>query len=292
MTTTQLSTAERLAGSFPPLLAAAERIANTVLPGGHGRRRVGQGDAFWQYRGYQGGDPIRRIDWRRSARGSQVYVRETEWEAAQTVWFWADQSPSMDYASDRDLTTKAERGAVLMLAMASLLGRGGERIALMADTDAPDLRPGMGRMALLRLADEVQRRRADAKAGLPIPDCVGAHSHALIVGDLLSPLDEIERLARALTDRRARGHFIQVLDPAELDLPFRGRTRFEGLEDEGSLLVRRAESLRTDYVDRIEAHVEGVRTLARNAGWTYALHVTGQSAQSAVLAAYTAIAGG
>jgi uncharacterized protein (DUF58 family) len=286
-----LTTAERLAGSFPPLLAAAERIATTVMPGGHGRRRVGQGDAFWQYRSYEFGDPIRRIDWRRSARGSQVYIRETEWEAAQTIWVWADQSPSMDYASDRNLPTKGERAAVLALAMASLLNRGGERIALMADADGAYLAPAMGRFALLRLADAMTRRGETATAGLPLPDSVGAHGHALIVGDLLSPLEEIERVARALTDRRARGHFIQVLDPAEMALPFRGRTRFEGMENEGALLVRRAETLRTDYVERVENHVEGVRDIARRAGWTYALHVTERSPEEAVLNAYTAIGG-
>lgn len=260
------------------------------MPGGHGRRRVGQGDAFWQYRNYQAGDPIRRIDWRRSGRGAQVYIRESEWEAAQTIWLWADQSPSMDYASERNLPTKAERAAVLTLAMGSLLNRGGERIALLADDDSPGLRPAMGRTALLRLADEMARRGADARAGLPQPESVAAHGHVVIAGDLLSPLDEIERLARVMTDRQAHGHFIQVLDPAEMGLPFRGRTRFEGLEDEGTLLVRRAETLRADYIDRVERHVDGVRDIARLAGWTYALHVTDQSPESALLTTYTAIA--
>ncbi|MGF1627257.1 MAG: DUF58 domain-containing protein [Alphaproteobacteria bacterium] len=288
--TAHLTTAERIAGSFPPLLAAAERIATTVMPGGHGRRRVGQGDAFWQYRTYQFGDPIRRIDWRRSGRGTQVYIREAEWEAAQTVWIWADQSPSMNYASERGLATKAERAAVLSLALASLLNRGGERIALLADDDSPGLRPASGRFALLRLADQMARQRAAARAGLPRVEGVGAHGHVLIAGDLLSPLPEVELMARAMTDRQTRGHFIQVLDPAEMGLPFRGRTRFEGMEEEGTLLVRRAETLRADYIDRVERHVDGIRDIARKAGWTYALHVTDQSAESAVLATYTAIA--
>jgi len=290
--TAHLTTAERIAGSFPPLLAAAERIATTVMPGGHGRRRVGQGDAFWQYRTYQFGDPIRRIDWRRSGRGTQVYIRESEWEAAQTIWVWADQSPSMAYASDRSLQPKGDRAAVLALALASLLNRGGERIALLADDDGPGMRPGAGRTALLRLADELSRRGADARAGLPRTEGVGTHGHVLIVGDLLSPLPEVELMARAMTDRQTRGHFIQVLDPAEMGLPFRGRTRFEGMEDEGMLLVRRAETLRADYIDRVERHVDGIRDIARKAGWTYALHVTDQSPESAVLATYTAIAEG
>ena len=42
--------AEQLATSMPPLLVAAERVASTVSQGVHGRRRVGQGETFWQFR--------------------------------------------------------------------------------------------------------------------------------------------------------------------------------------------------------------------------------------------------
>ena len=48
-----------LAGTLPALMVAADRVAATVIQGVHGRRRVGQGDAFWQYRPYRDGD-IRR----------------------------------------------------------------------------------------------------------------------------------------------------------------------------------------------------------------------------------------
>ena len=50
------SDAEELATKLPPLLVAAERVAATVLQGVHGRRRVGQGETFWQYRRYGAGD--------------------------------------------------------------------------------------------------------------------------------------------------------------------------------------------------------------------------------------------
>src|SRR5512139_220934 len=86
---------ERLAARLPPLLVAAERVAATVSQGVHGRRRVGDGEAFWQFRRYQPGDSTQRIDWRQSAKTDRVYIRETEWEAAQSVWLWRDGSGSM-----------------------------------------------------------------------------------------------------------------------------------------------------------------------------------------------------
>src|SRR5215472_8820812 len=93
--------AEQAAAALPPLLVAATRVAATVAQGVHGRRRVGQGETFWQFRQYQPGDSAQRIDWRESAKSQRLYVRETEWEAAQSVWLWRDASASMDYASTR-----------------------------------------------------------------------------------------------------------------------------------------------------------------------------------------------
>src|SRR6478672_4684015 len=105
--------AEQAAAALPPLLVAAERVATTVAQGVHGRRRVGQGETFWQFRQYEPGDAATRIDWRESAKSQRLYVRETEWEAAQSVWLWRDASPSMDYASTRGLPTKRERADLL-----------------------------------------------------------------------------------------------------------------------------------------------------------------------------------
>src|SRR5882672_11711751 len=91
--------AEELAAALPPLLVAAERVATTVAQGVHGRRRVGQGEAFWQFRRYEMGDAMARIDWRQTAKRERVFVRETEWEASQTVYVWRDASASMRWRS-------------------------------------------------------------------------------------------------------------------------------------------------------------------------------------------------
>ena len=96
---------EQLAAALPPLLVAAERVAATVAQGVHGRRRVGTGDAFWQFRQYQFGDAASRVDWRRSGKSDRLFVRETEWAAAESVWLWRDGSASMRWKS-----TAAQRG--------------------------------------------------------------------------------------------------------------------------------------------------------------------------------------
>ena len=73
------------ASLIPDLLVEARRITNTVIAGWHGRRRRGVGENFWQFRPYVEGETMARIDWRRSARDDQTYVRDLEWEAAHTV---------------------------------------------------------------------------------------------------------------------------------------------------------------------------------------------------------------
>src|SRR5881296_4710353 len=109
--------ARALAESMPRLILEARRIAATVIHGLHGRKRAGPGENFWQYRRFLSGEPARRVDWRRSARDEHLYVREQEWEAAHTVWLWADRSPSMRFASQLATQPKLDRTLVVSFAL-------------------------------------------------------------------------------------------------------------------------------------------------------------------------------
>ena len=65
----------------------------SVAMGFHGRRRAGHGENFWQYRQAVPGDARSTVDWRRSGKSDQQFIREMEWEAAQTVSIWVDDAP-------------------------------------------------------------------------------------------------------------------------------------------------------------------------------------------------------
>lgn len=274
--------AEALAAAFPPLLVAAERVANAVAQGVHGRRRVGQGDTFWQFRPYSSNDAAARIDWRASAKSARLYVRESEWEAAQSVWLWRDGSASMDYASASDRPTKHERADILLLALASLLLRGGERVTLLG-SGAP---PNSGRAVLTRLALSLD----GATAGLPPAAMLPRDSQVVLLGDFLGPLAELDARIAGYAARGVRGHLLQILDPAEETLPFAGRVRFEGFEGEQPVLMSRAESVRDAYVDKLAAHRAGLQAIARAAHWTFATHRTDRPAPQALLGLYNALA--
>ena len=113
--------AEGLASVLPPLMVQAEHLASTVLLGAHGRRRSGMGDEFWQYRPIAQGDEVREIDWRRSAKSDVHFIRQKEWQAAQSVVIWVDGSRSMGYSGDRERATKSDRARLLALALSNLI---------------------------------------------------------------------------------------------------------------------------------------------------------------------------
>ena len=274
--------AEALAAAFPPLLVAAERVANAVAQGVHGRRRVGQGDTFWQFRPYSQNDAASRIDWRASAKSARLYVRETEWEAAQSVWLWRDGSASMDYASAADHPTKHERADILLLALASLLLRGGERVTLLG-SGAP---PNSGRAVLTRLALGLDA----ATAGLPPAALLPRDSQIVLLGDFLSPLADLDALVSGYAARGVRGHLLQILDTAEETLPFQGRVRFEGMEGEQPILMSRAEAVRDAYIDKLAVHRAGLQAIARAARWSFGTHRTDRPAPQALLGLFNTLA--
>jgi uncharacterized protein (DUF58 family) len=273
--------AEHLASTLPPLQVAAQRIALTVAQGVHGRRRVGQGETFWQFRRYHAGDPVNKIDWRKSAKSQYLFVREMEWAAAQSVWLWRDGSPSMRYRSGEALPEKVERADLLTIALAALLVRGGERIALLGS----GRRPATGQAALNRAALQLLRPGVQ-KDSLPPIEQLPRHAHIVLVGDFLSPLSEIEESVRGFADQGVHGHLLQVLDPAEELLPFAGRVQFEGLEGEGRLLLSRVESVRADYAKNFAAHHRGLEAIARAVGWSFARTRTDSPPQTPLLALY------
>jgi uncharacterized protein (DUF58 family) len=290
--------AEQLAAALPPLLVAAERVAMTVAQGVHGRRRVGQGETFWQFRQYQPGDSASRIDWRKSAKSERLYVRETEWEAAQSVWLWRDGSASMDYTSAGYIAgagwpTKRDRAELILVALASLLVRGGERLTLLGSAVAPMT----GRVALTRLVQLIDRQliegapnRASATQGLPVFEPLPRAGQLVLIGDFLAPLDTINACVAQFAGAGLKGHLLHIADPAEEELPFAGRVRFAGVEERDEIVISRVETVREDYALRFKRHREGLADIARAVGWTFGNHRTDRPPHLALLALHAALA--
>lgn len=277
--------AERLAAALPPLLVAAETLAAATALGVHGRRKAGMGETFWQFRRYQQEDPSTAIDWRQSAKSQHLFVREREWEAAESVWLWRDGGASMGFASSQNIPTKLERASVLALALASLLVRAGERIALIGDSHPP----AGGRVALTRVAHALVN--GASQHTLPPPAELKRNAALVWFSDFLQPFETIEQRMRLFAKAGVKGFLVQVNDPAEEDFPYAGRVRFQSPLLPETAIVGRAEGVREAYRARFTAHVEAVGQLARRLGWNFTRHRTDRSPQTALIALYGAIGG-
>jgi uncharacterized protein (DUF58 family) len=279
------SRAEDLAGPLPPLLAAADHLASTVLLGEHGRRRAGLGDQFWQYRQAVPGDEARMIDWRRSGRSDVHFVREKEWQAAQSVLLWVDRAQSMVFSSSPKLSTKSERARLLALALSTLLIRGGERVGL-TSLEVP---PRSGELQLLRLAEVLADDSAEGDYGTPEVRGVLPHSRAVFVSDFLGDITAAEAAITKATDRGVSGAILQILDPQEEAFPFDGRTIFESMGRSLSHETMKAGDLRGRYLERLAERKDRLAGLARATGWQYDCHHTDKSASGALLWLYRSL---
>lgn len=278
---------EAEAAALPPLMARAEHLAGTVLLGEHGRRRSGMGDDFWQYRPVMAGDALRDIDWRRSGKSDAQFVRQREWQIAQSVMIWADDAASMRFASDDKLPEKSDRARLLALAVAILLNRAGERVGLTGHT----LPPRRGAAQIARLA-EALTQDGDEEYGTPDLRGLLPHGRALFLSDFMGEIDGVSAALTKAADRGVQGVLLHILDPAEEAFPYRGRTIFESVGGTLSHETLKASDLRTRYLDRLAARKDELQTLCLATGWQYGLHHTSDSAQSALLWLYRAFDGG
>lgn len=273
---------EQAASRFPALLAEAERVAASIAHGVHGRRKAGAGETFWQYRHHRPEDGARAVDWRRSARGDHLYVRETEWEAANAVYLWRDGSAGME-AGSKGLASKRDRAAVCLIAAASLLVRGGERVATLGETGrARSGRPG------LDIAGQALADGPGAPSSVEAPDIV-RHARVVLASDFLDPPETWAARLSGLSAQGARGVMLRVIDPAEEDFPFTGRTRFNPPGAGDALMLGRAEDAAARYRDIWAEHAASLEANARKAGWTLITHRTDRPAAAAILSLYQAL---
>lgn len=278
------SDAEHDADRLPALLTEAERVALTVHQGTHGRRRPGPGETFWQFRAYESGESASNIDWRQSARSQQLFVRELEWEAAQSVWIWLDQSPSMGFRADAKRPFKADRAIVLALALTALLTRAGERVALLGS----GRRPAHGRFGQSRFFEDLANS-LQSPAVLPPAIELPSHARIVLISDFLSPPEDTLDRLRFFANQGSRAVSLQINDPVEEDLPFDGRVLFEGVENDGNALFGQVSSVRERYRQLFSAQRETLRSEHARQGWTFGVHRTDASAPAGLMFLHQAL---
>ncbi len=270
-----LARARARAALIPDLLVEARKVAGNVYAGWHGRRKRGIGEDFWQFRPYVAGENMAAIDWRRSARDDHVYVRDREWQASHMVWLWVDESPSMLFKSQQAKVAKQSRSLVLAFALAELLARSGERLGWLGVSP-----PIVSRHAAERLGEALLV--APAQSDFPSAHEVRSHCDVILISDFLQQDGDLEARLRQFARQGARGHLVQIADPAEQLFPYSGRVEFMDPETGNKLTAGNARGLKAEYEALFVSHVAKIRTLAAGLGWSHTLHRTDHLASQAL----------
>lgn len=268
-------TAESLAARLPAIALQADRVAGLLATGRHGLRRSGPGETFWQYRPAVPGESITRIDWRQSARGDRAWVRETEAENAQTIYLWVDLSPSMEWCSEPALPEKRDRALLMIMAAAILLHKSGEKIRILTPEGHRPLPAGNGIAERLALAfSGLLETPAYTALTLPPVSALPPCGRVIAASDFLCPDSALRLFLHQLTGTGISATLLHISDPAEEFLPWDGRVRFAGTENEASITLPDVTSLRPAYESLIAERNDHLERMAFDHGHFLVHHRT------------------
>lgn len=257
--------ADALAKELPNLLASAGPASSSHL-GAAGRRRPGQGEDFWQYRPYGVEDSATRVDWRKSARGDQLYVRESEMETARTFLFWCDTASGFDWRSSDKLPTKAGRALVLIKALATSLTKSGDRCGALGGPRKPNI----GSKAAVTTLEDLWKNTPSSV----LPQANQKPATLILASDFYHPLDDLRTWIKQLAIANKTGVLLMVVDPIEANYPYEGRINFFKPDSKQFRLIGRAENTREEYLQRFKQRQEDIKKIAQSIGWSAIFHQT------------------
>jgi uncharacterized protein (DUF58 family) len=259
---------EALDAALPAIMMDARRAASSIVMGEHGKRRAGLGDAFWQHREWTNGESIRQVDWRRSARSDKLFVRERERQVPALLQVWCDNRVGMEWTSDVQIPTKAQRGLVMGLALAIATRAGGERVCAL----------GLG----TPLSNELAFARLLTQAGKEVPRQFQA-GQVLLMSDGLESAEIWTQRAKQIGAARAQLIVVLIADRAEQDFPYQGRIAFSATAVDAPLIIGRAQAAQAEYVAAYRQHLNEVQQAIVRCGGQVFTHNTTEPAVPTLL---------
>jgi uncharacterized protein (DUF58 family) len=243
-------------------LIAKEIVAGQKV-GAHRSNLKGFSSEFSHHRPYAPGDPIRDLDWRVFARTEKYYTKLYEAETNFECQVLLDASSSMNYASGE--VSKLEYSKYLAASICYLILNQQDTVGLSVFDSR--LRAHVPPKSTMGILVEIEKSLREIDS-LP-KDSLSKQLHdtalqlkrrsfVILISDLFSDVDD---LMSGLDHLKHDGHnviVLQTLDPYELDFPFKGTWRFEGLESEEELITQ-PDRIRTDYLKNLDEHLTQVR---------------------------------
>src|SRR5271168_629661 len=198
---------------------------------------------FAEHREYVPGDDIRHVDWKVWSKTDKLYLKQYEEETNLLLYLLLDTSESMAYASG-DNVTKLQYAQFIVASLAYLILQQQDSVGLVDYDDAVRryLKPAGQTSQLkevLHLLD-VTPAREKSDLGLVFNDLAERFKKRGVVVVFSDLFDDVARILTGLKHFRHRRHEVivfHILDPAELEFPFRDTTLFKGLEGMPDILT-------------------------------------------------------
>ncbi|HEX6960985.1 MAG TPA: DUF58 domain-containing protein [Lacipirellula sp.] len=241
----------------------ARHVVEGFMSGMHRSPYFGRSTEFLQHRQYTPGDDLRHVDWKVWAKQDRLYVKQFEEDASMRCTLLVDVSKSMQYG--RGPLNKYEYAATAAVSLAYLLLRQHDAVGCIAFDEGIRARTPV-RSTQVHLASIVQTLDANPPRAKTDPGGVlrmiaeenFRRGLVIVFSDLLG---DVKSTLRGLRLLRQRGHDVLVLhimDDDELDFPFDGPTRFEGLELPEHLHCN-PRALREGYLAAVDRFVSSLR---------------------------------
>ncbi len=245
------------------LEVVARNVVEGFLSGGHRSPYFGQSIEFAQHREYVPGDDIRRIDWKVWSKTDKYYIKQYEEETNLRTTLVVDVSESMQFGEGE--LSKYEYACRVAASLSYLLLRQSDAVGMVTfDSTIRQRVQQSSKMnhltGLLAALDNAKPQQKTSVADVlsKVADEYNRRGLIVLVSDLLA---DRAGLFKGLKLLRTRGHDIMifhVMDDAELDFPYSGTTKFEGLEDAGEMICD-PRALRDGYLAALKTYLDEIR---------------------------------
>ena len=242
----------------------ARMIVEGYVAGQHASPYHGFSVEFAQHREYVAGDDIRHVDWKVWSKTDKYYLKQYEEETNLLTYLLLDTSESMGYASEGNVS-KLQYAQYIAAALGYMVLRQQDSvgIALFDDAVRRMVRPS-GQAShlkeLLKVMD-VTPAREKSDLGVVFHDLAERFKKRGVVVVLSDLFDEVPRILTGLKHLRHRRHEVivfHILDPAEVDFPFRDVTLFQGMEGMPDV-VADPHGLRRAYQTELRTYLDDLK---------------------------------
>jgi uncharacterized protein (DUF58 family) len=242
----------------------ARMIVEGYVAGMHPSPFHGFSVEFAEHREYVPGDDIRHVDWKVWSKTDKLYLKQYEEETNLLLYLLLDTSESMSYASGQNVTKLLYAQFIAAsLAYMVLQQQDSVGLAIFDDMVRRHLKPAGQPTHLKELLHVMDTTPAREKSdlGIVFHDLAERFKKRGVVVILSDLFDDVGRIIAGLKHFRHRRHEVivfHILDPAELDFPFRQTTLFKGMEGLPEVLTE-PYALRRAYQAEIGAFLAEIK---------------------------------